>query len=83
MTDQPSDLPTMTGPEAYSRAVEHANRAAAYAEGGSSASAQTHAAVAQAYAAIAKAEAAARAGAPGRAVIPAGGWAAHTHPDSH
>ncbi|MCX4971025.1 hypothetical protein OHA98_41155 [Streptomyces sp. NBC_00654] len=73
-----TDLPTMTGPEAYSRAVEHALRAAAYAEGGSPASARTHAAVAQAFAAIATAEATARSGARG---WPAGGWADHTHPD--
>ncbi|AXU16811.1 hypothetical protein [Streptomyces clavuligerus] len=80
MTDQPATPSTMTGPQAYALAVEHAHRAARYADGGSPAAARTHAAIATAYAQIATAEATARASAePGR--YPGDGWDTHTDPD--
>ncbi|MFF0747339.1 hypothetical protein ACFYVL_43870 [Streptomyces sp. NPDC004111] len=83
MTTQPTqtDLITMTGPVAYAKAVEHAQRAAEYADEGKPATAQAFAEVAQAFAAIAAAEAAARSSAPAQGFYPEGGWRQHTHPE--
>lgn len=78
-----TDLPTMTGPEAYAKAVEYATKAAEYVDKNpNSAAAHQLAAVSRAFAAIAQAEAAARASAqPG--YLPGGGWSRHTDPDRH
>ncbi len=69
----------MTGPEAYEKAVEHANLAARTSQTPHDAAIR-HAAIAQAYAAIAQAEATARASAKS-GHYPGGGWVKITHPD--
>lgn len=81
MTAPTNALATMTGAEAYAKAVEYALRAAEYAEKNpNSAAAHQLAAVSRAFSGIAKAEVAARAGAR-RGCYPEGGWKQHTHPD--
>lgn len=81
MTTSTADVATMTGAEAYSKAVHYANKAAEYAEKNpNSAAAHQLAAVSRAFSAIAQAEATARGSAkPG--YLPGGGWARHTDPD--
>jgi len=79
MTTQ-AELTTITGPEAYAKAVEHAQHAEEHV-GVNSPIAQQHAAVSQAYAAIARAEAAAR-GIAKPGYLPEGGWDQHTHPNN-
>jgi hypothetical protein len=78
-----TETTTMTGADAYSKAVEYALKAAALADKGANVSGptiQNLAAVATAFAAIAQAEATARgSGQPG--YFPGGGWLVHTHPD--
>lgn len=76
-----AELTTMTGPEAYAKAVEYATKAAEFVDNNpNSAAAHQMAAVSRAFAAIAQAEATARASAkPG--YLPGGGWDRHTHPD--
>ncbi|MCX4885889.1 hypothetical protein [Streptomyces sp. NBC_00847] len=71
-------ITTITGAEAYARAVEHAEQAEQHI-GIDSRIAEQHAAVATAYAAIAQAERAASNGAPA-GCYPNGGWKRHTHP---
>ncbi|MFB6593943.1 hypothetical protein [Streptomyces diastaticus] len=78
-----STQPTMTGPEAYAKAVEYALKAARHADANtqhSNASAAASAAVSQAFAAIAQAEATAR-GTARDGYHPGGGWSDITHPD--
>jgi hypothetical protein len=76
-----TELTTMTGAEAYAKAVEYANKAAEHADKNpNSAAAHQLAAVSRAFSGIAQAEATARASAkPG--YLPGGGWARHTDPD--
>jgi len=76
-----TELTTMTGAEAYAKAVEYVMKAAEFAEKNpNSAAAHQLAAVSRAFAAIAQAEATARGSAtPG--YLPDGGWDRHTHPD--
>jgi hypothetical protein len=74
-----AELTTITGAEAYAKAVEHAQQAEEYI-GIDSRRAEQEAAVAQAFAAIAQAEVAARASAP-QGCYPAGGWKRHTYPN--
>ncbi|MGW4222989.1 hypothetical protein ACWEG1_05980 [Streptomyces bauhiniae] len=69
---------TLTGADAYTKAVEYAQVAARIAD--ANPTVQNLTAVASTYALIAQAEATARAGAhPG--FLPAGGWDRHTHPN--
>ncbi|MGW2520468.1 hypothetical protein ACWC09_26335 [Streptomyces sp. NPDC001617] len=78
MTVQTAELTTITGAEAYAKAVEHAEEGEQYI-GTDSRRAEQHFAAATAYAAIAQAERAASNGAkPG--CYPDGGWRQHTHP---
>lgn len=78
MTVNTADLTTITGAEAYAKAVEHAEQGEQHI-GIDSRIAEQHFAAATAYAAIAKAEATARASAkPG--YLPGGDWDLHTHP---
>ncbi|MFD5184051.1 hypothetical protein ACFWMQ_15845 [Streptomyces sp. NPDC058372] len=77
-----STQPTMTGPEAYAKAVEYARRAARLADDDTERNrdrAQTAAAVSRAFAAIAQAEATAR-GTARDGYYPGGGWGEITHP---
>lgn len=72
-------ITTISGAEAYARAVEHAEQAEQHI-GIDSRIAEQHAAVATAYATIARAERSASNGArPG--CYPDGGWKRHTHPN--
>jgi len=75
-----TEATTMTGADAYAKAVEYANKAAEYVDKNpNSAAAHQLAAVSRAFAAIAQAEATARTSAkPG--FMPDGGWDLHTHP---
>lgn len=76
-----TELTTMTGPEAYAKAVEYATKAAEYADKNpNSAAAHQLAAVSRAFAAIAQAEATARISAQ-KGFLPGGGWDRHTHPN--
>lgn len=78
MNAQTPELTTITGAEAYAKAVEHAEEGEQYI-GTDSRRAEQHFAAATAYAAIAKTEVAARASArPGN--YPEAGWRRHTHP---
>ena len=78
-----TELPTMTGPEAYAKAVEYATKAAEYADKNpNSAAAHQLAAVSRAFAAIAQAEATARTSAK-HGYLPGGGWTRHTDPDHY
>jgi hypothetical protein len=73
-----ANLATITGAEAYAKAVEHAEEGEQYV-GTDSRRAEQHFAAATAYAAIARAEVAARASAP-TGCYPVGGWKQHTDP---
>ncbi|MFI8351296.1 hypothetical protein [Streptomyces sp. NPDC085596] len=74
----PTDLTTITGADAYAKAVEYIEVAARIAD--ANPTVQNLTAVATTYALIAQAEATARASAhPG--FFPGGGWDQHTHPN--
>lgn len=70
----------MTGPEAYRKAVEYANKAAEYTDINPG-TAANYATVATAFAAIAQAEATAR-GTANPGCLPGGGWHHITDPNN-
>lgn len=78
MTTQ-TQLTTITGAEAYAKAVEHAEEGEQYI-GIDSRRAEQHFAAATAYAQIAQAERIANGTAPA-GCYPDGGWKRHTHPN--